>query len=89
MKKTRHTTEQIIRILREAEASERSNEEICRQHNISAQTYYRWKSKYGGMDLKEAQRPRDLEKENSELKKLLADQLLKTRALEIALEKNI
>jgi putative transposase len=89
MKKTRHTTEQIIRILREAEGSQRSNEEVCRQHNISPQTYYRWKSKYGGMDLKEAQRLRDLEKENSELKKLLADQLLKTKALEIALEKNI
>lgn len=89
MKKTRHTTEQIIRILREAEGSQRSNEEVCRQHNISAQTYYRWKSRYGGMDLKEAQRLRDLEKENSELKKLLADQLLKTKALEIALEKNI
>lgn len=89
MKKTRHTTERIIRILREAEASECSNEEICRQHNISPQTYYRWKSKYGGMDLKEAQRLRQLERENSELKKLLADQLLKTKALEIALEKNI
>jgi putative transposase len=80
MKKTRHTTERIIRILREAEVSERSNEEICRQHNIR---------KYGGMDLKEAQRLRQLERENSELKKLLADQLLKTKALEIALEKNI
>ena len=89
MKKTRHTTEQIIRILREAEASGRKTEEVCRMHNISAQTYYRWKSKYGGMDLKEAQRLRELEKENTELKKLLADQLLKTRALEIALEKNI
>lgn len=89
MKKTRHTTEQIIRILREAEGSLRSNEEVCRQYSISPQTYYRWKSKYGGMDLKEAQRLRDLEKENSELKKLLADQLLKTKALEIALEKNI
>lgn len=88
-KKTRHTTERIIRILREAEVSERSNEEICRQHNISPQTDYRWKSKYGGMDLKEAQRLRQLERENSELKKLLADQLLKTKALEIALEKNI
>jgi len=89
MKKTPHTTEQIIRILREAEASGQKTEAVCRTHNLSAQTYYRWKSKYGGMDLKEAQRLRALEKENTELKKLLADQLLKTKALEIALEKNL
>jgi putative transposase len=89
VKKTRRTTEQIIRILRDAEASGRKTEEVCRAHNISAQTFYRWKSKYGGLDLKEARRLRALEKENTELKKLLADQLLKTKALEIALEKNI
>jgi putative transposase len=89
MKKTRRTTEQIIRILRAAEGSDQTTEEVCREHNISAQTYYRWKSKYGGMDVKEAQRLRDLEKENTELKKLLAEQLLKNKALEIALEKNL
>jgi putative transposase len=88
MKKTKHTVEQIIRILRESDNGMRT-EEICRTHNISAQTYYRWKKKYGGMDLKEVHRLRELEKENSELKKLLADQMLKARALEIALEKNI
>ena len=88
MKKTRHTTEQIIRILRDAEGEQLKTEEVCRKYSISAQTYYRWKSKYGGMDLKEAQRLRALEKENAELKGLLADQLLKTKALEIALEKN-
>ena len=89
MKKTRRTTEQIIRILRDAQASGMKSEEVCRTHNISAHTYYRWKRKYGGMDLKEARGRRELEKENTELKKLLADQLLKTQALEIALEKNI
>ena len=83
MKKSKHTVEQIIRILRESDNGMRT-EEIC-----SAQTYYRWKKKYGGMDLKEVHRLRELEKENSELKKLLADQMLKARALEIALEKNI
>lgn len=88
MKKTRRTVEQIIRIIREADSGV-SVEDICRRHNISTQSYYRWRSKYGGMDLKEAQRLRDLEKENSELKKLLADQMLKAKALEIALEKNI
>ena len=89
MKKTRRTNQQIIRILREAEASGMKTEEVCRATNISAQTFYRWKSKYGGLDLKEARRLRELEKENTELKKLLADQLLKSKALEIALEKNI
>ena len=88
MKKTHHTTEQIIRILREADATGQSHEEICRKYNISSQTFYRWKRKYGGMGLQEVQRLRDLERENSELKKLLADQLLKNKALEIALEKN-
>jgi len=88
MKKTHHTTEQIIRILREADATGQSHEGMCRKHNISSQTFYRWKSKYGGMGLQEVQRLRDLERENSELKKLLADQLLKNKALEIALGKN-
>ena len=88
MKKTRRTTEQIIRILRDAEGEQLKTEEVCRKYSISAQTYYRWKSKYGGMDLKEAQRLRALEKENAD-KGLLADQLLKTKALEIALEKNL
>jgi len=83
MKKGRRSTEQIIRILRESEGL--SVEEACRQHGISQPTFHRYKRKYGGMDVKEAQRLRDLEKENSELKKLLADQLLKTKALEIAL----
>ena len=88
MKKTHHTTEQIIRILREAESSWQSHEAICREHNISSQTFYRWKSKYGGMGLTEVQRLRELERENSGLKQLLAEQMLKNKALEIALEKN-
>ena len=79
----------IIRILRESEGSGLKTDQICRTHNISAQTYYRWKSKYGGLDRQEVRRLRELEKENTELKKLLADQLLKTKALEIVLEKNL
>ena len=55
MKKTRHTTEQTIRILRDAEGEQLKTKEVCRNYSVSAQTYYRWKSKYGGMDLKEAQ----------------------------------
>jgi len=72
MKKTRRTVEQIIRILREADSGLKT-EEICRKRNISAQSYYRWRRKYGGM----------------ELKKLLAEQMLKSKALEIAMEKNL
>lgn len=87
MKKTRRTTEQIIRILRESEGI--SVDETCRKHEISAATYHRWKAKYGGMGIKDAQRLRDLEKENGELKKMLAEQMLKARALEIVLEKNL
>lgn len=87
MKKGRRSTEQIIRILRESEGL--SVDEACRKHGISQVTYHRYKRKYGGMDVKEAQRLRDLEKQNTELKKLLADQMLKARALEIALEKNV
>jgi len=86
MKKRRRTVEQIIRILRESDSG-KTVEAVCRAHNISPQSFYRWKQKYGGMDLSEAQRLRDLEKENTELKKLLADQMLKAKALEIALEK--
>ena len=88
MKRTRHTSEQIIRILREADGAT-SIEEVCRAYNISRQTFSRWRSKYGGLEPSEVQRLRELEKENNELKKLLADQLLKTKALEIALEKKL
>lgn len=87
MKKGRRSTEQIIRILRESEGL--SVDEACRKHGISQPTFHRYKKKYGSMDVKEAQRLRDLEKENTELKKLLADQMLKAKALEIALEKNV
>ncbi|MBK1860119.1 transposase [Cerasicoccus arenae] len=59
------------------------------EDGISQATFSRYKKQFGGMSVKEAQRLRELEKENAELKKLLADQLLKARALEIALEKNV
>jgi len=84
---TRHRTEKIIRILRESEAAGLTTDEVCRRRNIRRQTYYRWRSKYGGMNVKEACRLKALEKETSELKKLLAKQLLKAKALEIALGK--
>ena len=88
MKRTHTTAEQIIRILREAETSGSSVEELCLKNNISKATYCRWKKKYGGLSVAEAQRLRELEKENRELKWLLADELLNGKALKIALEKN-
>ena len=74
--KKRHSEEQIIRILREAERSGTSIREVCRQHNITEQTLYRWRNKYGGMDVADARRLKDLESENSRLKRLVAEQML-------------
>ena len=68
--------EQIIRILREAETNQIPIREVCRQHNITEQTLYRWRNKYGGMDVPEARRLKDLESENAKLKRLVAEQML-------------
>lgn len=74
--KKRFTDEQIIRILREAESREVSTKDLCKRHNITEQTFYRWRNKFGGMDVAEARRLKDLESENERLKRLLAEQLL-------------
>ncbi len=81
MKQKKHTTEEIIRILREADSG-KSIETVCRAHNIAPASFYRWKKKYGGMEMKDARKYRELEKENGELKKMLADSFLKIRVLE-------
>ena len=81
MKGKRHTTEEIIRILRDADGG-RSIVEVCKEKNISEQTFHRWKRKFGMMEIPEARRLKELEKENTELKKMLADSLLKNRVLE-------
>lgn len=82
MKQKQHSTEAIIRILRQSEGDE-TVESICHEHNISKATFHRWKRKYGDMDLADAKRLKELEKENSELKKMLAESLLKNRVLEV------
>lgn len=74
--KKRHSEEQIIRILREAESHERPIKDVCRQHNITEQTLYRWRNKYGGMDVAEARRLKELESENAKLKRMVAEQML-------------
>ena len=81
MKQKRHTTEEIIRILREADKG-KGVESVCREYNVTATSFYRWKKKYGGMELQDARRYRELEKENTELKKMLADSMLNIRVLE-------
>lgn len=78
--KKRHSVEQIIKALKQVEGGARLPD-ICREHNISEQTFYRWKRKYGGMDQSEARRLKDLEEENSRLKRLVADQALDIQIL--------
>ncbi len=75
MKRSRFSEEQIIGILKEQEAG-MPTVEVCRRHGVSPATFYKWKSKFGGMEVSEAKRLRSLEDENAKLKKLLAEAML-------------
>ena len=86
MKRKRHTEEQIIAILKEHEAGVKTAD-LCRKHGISEATFYNWKSKFGGLDVSEAKRLKQLEGENAKLKKLLADSMLDNAALKDLLSK--
>ena len=81
MKTTQHTTEQIIKILDQAAMGEQSVAAVCREHGIAEQTFYRWRKVYGGMSVNEAQRLKELERENSRLKRLLAERVLENDLL--------
>jgi putative transposase len=80
MKGSRFSEEQIIGILREQEAGAKTAD-VCRKHGVSEATFYKWKAKFGGLDVSEARRLRQLEDENARLKKLLADAMLDNAVL--------
>jgi len=87
MRRSRFGEEQIIAILREQEAGAATSE-VCRRHGISDATFYKWKAKYGGMEISDAKRLKGLEDENRRLKKLLAEAMLDNAALKDLLGKN-
>jgi putative transposase len=86
MKQSRFTEEQIIGVVKEGEAGV-PVQEISRKHGICEQTYYRWKAKYGGLEVSEARRLRSLEEENRRLKQMVAEQALDIQALKAVLGK--
>lgn len=91
MKRKKHTPEQIIKKLREADAmlaADKSIGQICQSLEISEQTFHRWRNQYGGMKSEEAKRLKQLEQENSRLKKLVADLTLDKEILKEAMEGN-
>jgi len=85
--KKKFTEEQIIGILKQQESGVKTAD-LCREHGISTNTFYMWKSKFGGMNVNEAQRLRQLEAENAKLKRIVADQALDIVALKDVLSKN-
>lgn len=86
MKKKRYSEEQIIKAVKEHESGIKA-EDICRRLGIANGTFYNWRSKYGGMEVNEAKRLRELEAENNKLKKMLAEKLLEAEALKDVLSK--
>ena len=87
MKRIRFSEEQIIGILKEHQAG-LSAKDLCRKHGISDATFYKWRSKYGGMEVSDARRLKALESENAKLKKMLAEQMLDVATLKEMLGKN-
>ena len=88
MRKSRFSETQIIAILKEADAGMKIGE-LCRKHGISDATYYKWKSKYGGMEASDLKRVRELEAENAKLKRMYADLALENTAMKDLIAKKL
>lgn len=88
MKKTRFTEAQIVSILKAGDAGLKVKD-ICREHGISEATYYNWKSKYGGMEVSDLRRMKEIETENAKLKRMYADLALENRAMKDLIEKKL
>ena len=87
MKRSRYTEEQIVSILKQGEAGMKTVD-LCRQHGITEGTYYRWKAKFGGLDVGDAQKLKRLEEENTRLKRIVADLTMDNVVLKDLLSKN-
>ena len=89
MKGKRYNTETKIRILREAQSRDKTIQEVCRERQISEQTYHRWKRELGMLELNQAKQLKKLQRENTRLKRMLADEMLGKELLKEVLEKKL
>jgi len=89
MKRSRFSETKIIGILKEADSGAMTVQDLCRKHGISDATYYKWKSKYGGLDASDLKRLRELESENSQLKRMYAELSLENNALKDLISKKL
>lgn len=88
MKQSKYSDEQIVSILQEAASGQESQSQVCREHGISENTFYVWKRKYGSLQSQDVRRLKELEQQNSQLKRLLAERDLELDAVKMLLKKN-